>query len=186
MVDKGRLSDRLASQGGVLPQKYTLFARQSHVSRWPSVPTCWAAAPPGARILAFRVAIRGDIFFGAGSPRRPAPHRARALKRSAPNAFADAGDLSRVHAAWCSLGQPFTAGGPRRSETFSPFQRASLFSIPNLTVRYYWRSYTNSPPAGAFRRIKHEGMEEVGVCPARIPRVSPARGTLRTSSRRPG
>ena len=44
-----------------------------------------------------------------------------------PHAYLDAGDLSRVHAAWCSLGQPFTAGGRRRSGTFSPFQRASLF-----------------------------------------------------------
>ena len=44
-----------------------------------------------------------------------------------PNAYPDAGDLSRVHAAWCSLGLPFTAGGRRRSGTFSPFQRASLF-----------------------------------------------------------
>ena len=44
----------------------------------------------------------------------------------------NAGDLSRVQAAWCSLGQPFTAGGRRRSETFSPFQRASPFQTEIL------------------------------------------------------
>ena len=70
--------------------------------------------------------------------------RRRNEKRRAAHAYPDAGDLSRVHAAWCSLGQPFTAGGRRRSGTFSPFQRASLFSNRLLYVTVLLAHYTNS------------------------------------------
>ena len=114
--------------------------------------------------------LSGYAFFSLSgallrmAARVPGMSPARGLSRHpcrppGPNLYADAGDLSRVHAAWCYLGQPFTAGGRRRAGTFSPFQRASLFQTE---VLLRWRALRT---AGSRRSPQGVKIFELGQPP---------------------